>query len=95
MTRVNEFKLVTFSVVSLNDLLDKRCIMNNYPIADEGDDFDPDTMGDYQSRFDSGEFTGKTQEEIRSIYRDEERQRVEDAVDAANAANVQSIEDQE
>ncbi len=46
-------------------------------IAQHSDD--PETMSDYYDRADRGEFKGKTIEQIRAIYRNEELDKVEDA----------------
>lgn len=40
-------------------------------IIDSGEDFQVDVMGDYEERVNSGEFAGKSTEEIRTIYLNE------------------------
>lgn len=42
------------------------------PIADLGDDFEPESQEDFAERQLTGEFDGKTEEEIRLIYIREE-----------------------
>jgi len=51
---------------------------SKYPIADLGDHFEPDAMEDFDRRSNAGEFDGKTIEEIRRIYVDEEMDQVEE-----------------
>lgn len=42
------------------------------PIADLGDDFEPESQQDFAERQLTGEFDGKTEEEVRLIYVQEE-----------------------
>jgi hypothetical protein len=42
------------------------------PIADLGDDFEPESQEDFAERQLTGEFEGKTEDEIRDIYVREE-----------------------
>lgn len=45
---------------------------SKYPIADMGDDFQPDAMEDFDKRVASGEFDKLSIEEIRRVYVNEE-----------------------
>jgi len=42
------------------------------PIADQGDDFEPESQQDFAERQLTGEFDGKSEDEIRDIYVQEE-----------------------
>lgn len=50
---------------------------SKYPIADLGNDFDPEAMEDYEVRANKGDFDGMTLPEIRRVYVNEEQERVE------------------
>lgn len=45
---------------------------SKYPIADAGEDFQPDAMEDFDTRVQSGEFAKLSMEEIRRVYVNEE-----------------------
>lgn len=47
-----------------------------HPIAQQGEDFQPDAMPDFDDRINSGEFKDLSTEQIREIYRQEEIDRV-------------------
>lgn len=50
---------------------------SKYPIGDMGENFQPDAMEDFDARVASGEFNGKSMDEIRRIYVHEEMDAVE------------------
>lgn len=50
---------------------------SKYPIADMGEDFQPDVMEDFDQRVASGEFDNLSMEEIRRVYVNEEMDAVE------------------
>lgn len=45
---------------------------SKYPIADAGENFQPDAMEDFDARVASGEFAKLSMEEIRRVYVNEE-----------------------
>lgn len=47
-----------------------------HPIAQQGEDFQPDAMPDFEERIESGEFANLSTEQISEIYRQEEIDRV-------------------
>ena len=50
---------------------------SKYPIADMGENFDPEAMEDYEFRANRGDFDGMDTPEIRRVYVNEEMDRVE------------------
>lgn len=50
---------------------------SKYPIADMGENFDPETMPDYEERALKGDFAFMEVEDIRRVYVNEEMERVE------------------
>lgn len=65
---------------------------SKHPIADMGEDFQPDAMHDFDDRMKSGEFAKLTIEQIREVYVNEEA----DAVDEQDHADMcQRINDME
>lgn len=65
------------------------------PIADMGDDFQPDAMDDFDARVASGEFKDKTMEQIRDIYVQEEADFVEQQDYADSCRAIDEMEERE
>lgn len=61
---------------------------SKHPLSDLGDDFDPQMMPDYKLREAAGEFEGKSEDQIREVYFEEE-------ADAVHDLEQQRLDDEE
>lgn len=64
-------------------------------ILEQGEDFQPDAMPDYHERVQSGEFKGKTAEQIRDIYFHEAVDREEEEDELEHFQSINSLEEDE
>lgn len=67
---------------------------SKYPIADAGEDFDPESMPDYEQRALKGDFAFMDVEGIRRVYVNEELEKVE-AQEVAESMTPPPEEDEE